>query len=886
LLNGGLFERHALERRFPNLDLDDAAVASIFQDLLERYRFTTREAAESAADETDEMGVDPEMLGRVFEELMAADRREASGTFFTPAAVVDRLVQGALELWLGGSNTIARLVRQGVAADLQPIARKRLAERITGIRILDPACGSGAFLLGALSRIARTRAALEGGEPGRYRREIVGQSLHGVDLQEDAALLCALRLWLALTLVGENHAPEPLPNLDRKIRQGDALIDPIDLISDAGMATAPLGMKFPWNAASRDPGVRHALRAIPPLAARYLSADPEERPALQQVLVAAESELARAWLDATHQKLTTGIAELRTIASSPDLFGETPPTAPSAEAACRALESRADEVKRLRETLTESGALPFFSFDIHFPGPDGQGFDLILSNPPWIRAHRWPSGLGRLVRQRYAVCRDAGWRQGTALAGTPEAAGAQVDLSLLFLERSLRLLAPRGVLAMLLPAKAIRSLYGGGGRKLLLRETRLESLEDHSLDQRSIFRADAYAAAIIAQRSEDEAMTITPARSTAAATAPAIRVTMIRRGVPPLRFGLPQDELPIFPGDPEAPWLIAPPAVRAAIRKMQAARPPLGSVPLMRVRRGVATGANDIFLISEVEPKLGGLAWIRTEGYGRARRDGRPAQAARRFEAIIEGEVIRPLVRGSGIAAWRFQPTTHLIWLHDDLSAAPREAPTRTARYLALHDAALRARSGWRPSLPAGAVFRASAATTGPKVAWRVLAANLDAVALPARLRGPAGGDVPVIPLNTVYFIATASHEQALLLAALFNSLPVRTFARAIAERAKDARFRFLAWTMALLPLPERWDQSPATAELLRISRTAHSLGGLPPNAVHRLDRIVAALYGLGPEEMQAIDGFDRWLRGKQQRANPAAQGESRGTYQMEEERS
>src|SRR5690606_21239428 len=118
--------------------------------------------------------------------------------------------------------------------------RRELAAGLAGLRILDPACGSGAFLVGALSRLARVRAALGGGAAAEVRREIVGRSLHGVDVQEDAALLCALRLWLALAVEGNDDTgpPPPLPNLDRRIRQGDALVDPIDLVA-GGDARGP-----------------------------------------------------------------------------------------------------------------------------------------------------------------------------------------------------------------------------------------------------------------------------------------------------------------------------------------------------------------------------------------------------------------------------------------------------------------------------------------------------------------------------------------------------------------------------------------------------------------------------------------------------------------------
>jgi hypothetical protein len=121
----------------------------------------------------------------------------------------------------------------------------------------------------------------------------------------------------------------------------------------------------------------------------------------------------------------------------------------------------------------------------------------------------------------------------------------------------------------------------------------------------------------------------------------------------------------------------------------------------------------------------------------------------------------------------------------------------------------------------------------------------------------PAG----VVPINTVYFIGLPEPD-AHVLCAYLNSLPVRTFARAIAERAKDAHFRFFAWTMALLPLPAGW--RTANAEPLReISRAAHTAGEIGPEAREKLDAIVARSYGLGATERKALAAFDAWLRGK-----------------------
>lgn len=879
-LNGGLFERHAFERRFSELDLPDAVLAGVFDGLLERYRFTTLDRADAVAGTAprrdarseDAGGVDPEMLGRVFEGLMAPDRRGLTGTYYTPAPMVDRVVREALATYLTDRAGLAEsdayhLVHHGDARFVEPRVRKVLADELARVRVLDPACGSGAFLLGALSRLTRVRRALEGPQAdlAEIRRQIVGRALHGVDVQEDAALLCALRLWLALAVEsGGSSGVRPLPNLDRRIRQGDALLDPLDLGAnpapsfDTGWATA--------RVSGVDRAVRQALRRIGPLSEQYVGAGPEERPALMRELTKAEAELARGWIAALERRIIAHAGELRSWAESRDLFGEPPAGAAQAERAWREAERRLAELRRVGNALEDSGALPFFSFGVHFADAVGQGFDLIVANPPWVRAHHWPAPSRALLRARFEVCRSPGWRRGAVLVGAPGAVGAQVDLSLLFVERAIRLLAPGGVLALVLPAKALRSLYGAGARRMLLRELDIAVLEDHSLDQRSIFRADAFASVLVARRRGDDTQRTvrqgdTSDTDTRSSPAP-VRITLVRRGVDPLRFTLDADALPVLPGDSEAPWLLAPPAVQAVLRRMQAAGPPLGLLPGLRVHRGVVTGANDVLVVPEASAKLGGLAAIRAEGHDRARRTARSRGDVARYRALVESAALAPLVRGGGIRAWSYRTAGYVIWCHDSSSAAPVHPPPRMERYLARHATILRARTGWRPGLPDGALFRLSTATLQPKVAWHDLSDTLKAVALPGTARGVDGVERPLIPLNTVYFVPVAEPGQALRLAALFNALPVRTFARAVAERAKNARFRFLAWTIAVLPIPDGWDRGDAGHRLLTLSRAAHRQGAIPPETERELDRIVAGLYGLGPGDLDTLRGFDQWLRG------------------------
>jgi hypothetical protein len=853
-LNGGLFECTALERRYPELDLPDAIVRALFEELLERYRFAVRDASDEIVIGAQSPGIDPEMLGRVFESLMSADRRGDTGTFFTPAATVDSLVRDSLTAHLvsraGLEPALARAVIETRGAAPEGALSARAARALHELRVLDPACGSGAFLLGAVSRVAFVRSWLDGADEPRVRRDFVANCVHGVDVQYDAALLCALRLWLALTLPVEGGTVEPLPNLDRRIRQGDALLDPLDL------ATPRAGAASIDRAVAADAHVRAAVRALLPATRAYTDAEPTHRAVLQRELAEGETVLARAWIDAIERRLSWQQRTLEAARAERDLFDQ--PTAES-RAVGPALErvvARREEMRRLRAALEDARSLPFFSFNVHFAEPALHGFDLVLSNPPWVRSHRWPQTIGRMVRARYSVCRDPGWRLGAQLAGAPAAATAQIDLAMLFLERALTLLAPSGTLGMLLPAKLMRSLYGGSARCMLLGETRICSIEDHSLDSRSVFRADAFTVAVVATkhalRSDDPG---------GQAGVGDVRVRVIRRSAAALEFSVPQCDLPLFPGDDRSPWLIAPRAARVAVRCMQEAGPPIGLAGEMRVRRGVFTGANDALLIREVLPRLGGLASVRAEGW--FRRGSAPnARAQRsRYEALIEARAMRPVLRGSDVDAWAFTLERWIIWTHDERGLAVTPQP-RLAVFLHRQREQLDRRSGVRRDDPPGAVFRVSRATLGHKVVWRDLARTLEAVAVPAKRRNSLGFEAEVVPLNTVYFIATVGRAEALLLSAYLNSLPVRVFARAIAERAKDARFRFFAWTVGAIPLPSGWRSGPCAAALTAIADRAHAARCETPEDRAELDRLVAAAYGLRARDVDALTEFDQWLNG------------------------
>ena len=785
-LNGGLFDLHTLERRHRRADLPDDCILALFDDLLDRYRFASRDHATAVVHEEEESAIDPEMLGRVFEGLMAGADRVRTATYYTPPALVDAIVRDTIDAY-----------------------RAVPGNRLERVRVLDPACGSGAFLLGALERVAQERA--RGGEPLlTVRRSIVAGGLYGLDLQDDAALLCALRLWLALA-TGEGAAGrvDPLPNLDRRIRQGDALVDP--LAADGVFnADAPAG-------------VRALVARLRSHAARYLAAAPEEKRVIARAIRGDERALADQWLERRNAQLRRNARELAARATARDLFGVIDGTAHAAAAELRELEEERKQNARLRRAFRQRGSLPFFSFPVHFAEAAVDGFDLVLSNPPWLRAHDWPQQATQALRSRYEVCRGG---------------GGQVDLSLLFLEQSIRLLRKHGALGMLVPAKALRSAYGARARDLLLRTCDVTHVRDLSLDPNAHFQVDAYPAAIVARRTAVRTVARV-AEASAPYAADEVRITLARTGLPSIDFTTPRSELSLDRASSLSPWLLCPPDVRTAIRTMQSAGSALGD--RFPIRRGVLTGANDVFVLDSVKPRLGELAEVVAAG---ARRSAEPQT----FHALVEERFIRPLLRGADVHDWQFAPTAHLIWLYDDALRLQR-APRHLARYLERHAGTLRQRSA-AARLPLGSLFRLSPELLRPKVVWRDIAETLTAAVV---------ADARTVPLNTIYFVAPPDVPTAHALTGLLNSLPLRVFARTIAERAKNGFFRFFANTVAVLPVPAH---GAVWSEISRLSEQIAHASGSNEALRSELDGMVAGAFGLSAADLNALRTFDAWLSG------------------------
>lgn len=728
-LNGGLFARSHLEKQRRSSVFTDESFGNAFGSLLSHYRFSGRE---DSAD-WSEASIDPEILGKTFEALMAAPDRKTSGAFYTPQDLVEDITGHALASL---SDSGARI------------------EALRRIKVLDPACGSGAFLVHMLERIAALRR--EHGESGSIadiRRRVLTSSIFGVDLNPMAVWLCELRLWLSIVIESDDVDPmriAPLPNLDRHIRVGDSLAG--GAFDDRG--TLPSGSR------------------IVSLRARYVRAIGPRKRTLARALDRLERSAAIDVLMRERIRLSAERREILIALRSRDLFGDR--HAPEVETRLRlaSIRSRLRENAQRAKSLRAGAALPF-SFAAHFSDvAAARGFDVIIGNPPWVRVHHIAETSRERLRRDFTVYRNAAWESGASSAGAGRGFAAQIDLAALFVERSCELLRPGGTLALLLPTKLWRSLAGGGVRQLLLDRTDVIVLED-LVESHSQFDAAVYPSLLVARRRMDHSADRRPAARAA-----------VRNRQGTIRWSCPRDLLPLD-STSGSPWVLIPPLARRAFDRVARTRVPFFHSDFGRPLLGVKTGCNSAYIV-RVESIDGDLASISAGG-----RTG-----------LIERDLLRPLIRGETLEKWTVAgPREYLVWPHDEHDRPRQALPPLARRWLLPFRDALSARSDLHGRIRWWSVFRTeSARNEHPRVVWADFGLTPRATVLEAH--------ESFVALNSCYVVSCATSSDAHALATLLNSSLAAAWLNSIAEPARGGYRRYLGWTMSLLPIPVDWDRA------------------------------------------------------------------------------
>ena len=217
-LNGGLFEKDTIDQEIICFSKD--LFENTFQ-FFSEYNFTIDENDP----EDTQVGIDPEMLGKIFENLLEDNKDK--GAFYTPKEIVQYMCRESLIAYLiekhkDEETNIRTLVEQHTSL-WSDATSKLVLESLKEIKICDPAIGSGAFPMGMLNELYKCRLALGEEKSVKIKKDIIQNNIYGVDIEKGAVDIARLRFWLALVV--DEVIPEPLPNLDFKIMQGNSLLE-------------------------------------------------------------------------------------------------------------------------------------------------------------------------------------------------------------------------------------------------------------------------------------------------------------------------------------------------------------------------------------------------------------------------------------------------------------------------------------------------------------------------------------------------------------------------------------------------------------------------------------------------------------------------------------
>ena len=584
-------------------------------DVFDRYNFTVKEDEPMEK----EVAIDPEMLGKVFENLLEIKDRKSKGTYYTPREIVhymcrQSLINYLLQQFNGGTATYekpgvmqtdllgnagkkgqldltiihsettaipekdietfiysgeriteneARVLKEGRETSTyyfqlpESIRKnaKKIDEKLSSIKVCDPAIGSGAFPVGMMSEIVRARGVLNtfiqdnSRSAYHFKRQCIENSLYGVDIDSGAVEIAKLRLWLSL-VVDEDDIKQikPLPNLDYKIVCGNSLLGlPHDMLLDDEISIQLEEKKKQYFGTT----------------------------------IPSEKNKIRSEIDGLFSKMMENIKKY---------------------------DSKATHIT--------------FDFHTHFSEVfhEKNGFDVVIANPPYVRQESIKAlkpDLAKTFAKFYC---------GTA------------DLYTYFYKRGIDLLNRGAHLCFIAPNKFMRASYGKNTRQLLAKEVTPRQIIDFG--DLPIFDATTYPSIILVEKR-------TPDTNDLVNTATFTDIAQIEKPEQTLK----EIGFALSPAALKAEgWTLVRPEVLALMDKLRKAGKPLGEYVNGRFYRGILTGLNEAFVIDE---------------------DTRKKLIA---EDPKSAELIKPWLRGRDIKKWKAEwaglSILYIPW-HFDINKYP-----------------------------------------------------------------------------------------------------------------------------------------------------------------------------------------------------------------------
>ena len=466
-LNGGLFDKDTLDKKDIDFPYD------YFKELMDffaMYNFTIDENDP----EDSEIGIDPEMLGHIFENLLEDNKDK--GAYYTPKEIVQYMCQQSIIQYIKTHlsdkiccDSIEILIKEGV---VDPILQKKenateLMKLLKNVKVCDPAIGSGAFPMGVLyvlyyaihhlhSHVAPNCSF----DSTQVKREIIQNNIFGVDIEQGAVDIARLRFWLALVVDADE--PQPLPNLDYKITCGNSQLCRYSL-------DLPIKDVFEeYNRVEKEKAHKEnkEWKEFTLDSYRNLVMDYTEEHSDKDGLRNKINEIKNCF------KTTLAIGDIkkRQLAESKvidyetvTLFGkrkadEDPVGYANAKAALRKLKEKESEI--LNNKKYEN------SFEWRFEYPqlldsDGNfvGFDIVIANPPYIKE-------GRMSKAFFEPYKDSPYYKG------------KMDIWYLFACNGLDLLNKNGILCFIATNNWVTSFGASKLRNKVIKETCISNIVD------------------------------------------------------------------------------------------------------------------------------------------------------------------------------------------------------------------------------------------------------------------------------------------------------------------------------------------------------------------------------------------------------------------------
>lgn len=808
-LNGGLFaaDEHDLRGHiYLDNELFDAGSESGLLYFLGNHNFTIEEDTPLEV----EVALDPEMLGKVFENLLESEERGKSGTFYTPRPVVAFMCREALATYLVretqlDEERLAALLDEAEMGTpvlfkgepklsnqtLPRSLRQRVDTALFSVRVLDPAVGSGAFPLGMLALLVGVRRALyriEGVAVAPHshmiegwKRDFIRDCLYGVDIKQEAIEIARLRLWLSLVVDANPFDMEPLPNLDYKLMSGDSLIETCDGVEI--YPTRPIDTAGKAETKEMfESSTKLLIRKLHTLTDTLYQPDEQiNRAELKQHIHETEYAIVNEKLEEQEKQNETKLNEL--LSKLRWVQGR---KLPKEEKEIEKLQRKIALVKQAKADIRAGKTLPFFLYRLHFASvfEEKDGFDIVIANPPYVSIEHMTSNQKNSLKLAYS-----------------EIASGRADLYVYFYARALQLLHEGGTLSFITSNKYFRAGYGAKLREVLTNETQVKLVLDFG--DRPVFDAAAYPCVVVTSKGRPgvdhcySSWTASPTYNVEELNK--LEAYIYREGQ------LQRQEDGVAPA-----WGTS--AEQALAKKIKSKGTPLGEYVHEKIFYGIKTGLNKAFIVDQA-------------AYDRLiAEDPRSA------------EVLKPYLCGEDIKLYKIDwKNKWLIYTYHGIEIKNFPA---IERYLTHFKKSLEERAteqAWYElQQPQNAYF---SAFEQPKIVFPDIAQQPKFV----------WTESPFFISNTAYCIPT----EKVFLSGLLNSKLIHFIYASISPQIRGGFFRFIYQYMEKLPIVEPNEKSQNTL-LNAINKFQKQ--GYDQSLQQEIDNIIYTTYSLSQDEIITIE--------------------------------